>query len=156
VTVTYLKQVDLEQLTIKGEASVTVGGKRNGNVKVALNSNQVKSLQAGVHADGGGLYLVARESGERVCRSLQINGLQRKIQPRERVMVGGPTHPKPRARANDPLHRNIHHRTSLFSYRRADWYVGNPEWLAVGIIAIIPVQSPSFFQEQPTTFLNRA
>jgi len=33
---------------------------------VALNSNQVKSLQAGVHADGGGLYLVVRESGDRV------------------------------------------------------------------------------------------
>jgi integrase len=45
---------------------VTVSGKRNGNVKVALNSNQVKSLQAGVHADGGGLYLVVRESGDRV------------------------------------------------------------------------------------------
>jgi integrase len=45
---------------------VTVGGKRKGNVKVALNSNQVKSLQAGVHADGGGLYLVVRESGDRV------------------------------------------------------------------------------------------
>ena len=43
-----------------------VGGKRNGNVKVAFNSNQVKSLQAGVHADGGGLYLVVRESGDRV------------------------------------------------------------------------------------------
>jgi hypothetical protein len=60
----------LEQLTVASEASVTVGGKRNGNVKVALNSNQVKSLQAGVHADGGGLYLVVRESGDRVwaCR----------------------------------------------------------------------------------------
>ena len=33
---------------------------------MALNSNQVKSLQAGVHADGGGLYLVVRESGDRV------------------------------------------------------------------------------------------
>jgi integrase len=33
---------------------------------VALNSNQVKSVQAGVHADGGGLYLVVRESGDRV------------------------------------------------------------------------------------------
>jgi len=56
----------LEQLTLTSEASVTVGGKRKGNVKVALNSNQVKSLQAGVHADGGGLYLVVRESGDRV------------------------------------------------------------------------------------------
>ena len=45
---------------------MTVSGNRNGNVKVALNSNQVKSLQAGVHADGGGLYLVVRESGDRV------------------------------------------------------------------------------------------
>lgn len=33
---------------------------------MALNSNQVKSLQAGVHADTGGLYLVVRESGDRV------------------------------------------------------------------------------------------
>jgi hypothetical protein len=33
---------------------------------VALNSNQVKSLQPGVHADGGRLYLVVRESGDRV------------------------------------------------------------------------------------------
>lgn len=31
-----------------------------------LNSTQVKSKKAGVHADGGGLYLVVRESGERV------------------------------------------------------------------------------------------
>ena len=31
-----------------------------------LNSNQVKSLQPGAHADGGGLYLVVRDSGERV------------------------------------------------------------------------------------------
>src|SRR3954469_19994777 len=31
-----------------------------------LNSNQVKSLQGGAHADGGGLYLVVRDSGERV------------------------------------------------------------------------------------------
>ena len=45
---------------------MTVSGKRKGNVKVALNSNQVKSLQPGVHADGGGLYLVVRESGDRV------------------------------------------------------------------------------------------
>ncbi|WP_035718578.1 MULTISPECIES: integrase arm-type DNA-binding domain-containing protein [Bradyrhizobium] len=33
---------------------------------MALNSNQVKSLQAGVHADTGGLYLVVRRSGDRV------------------------------------------------------------------------------------------
>src|SRR5260370_8281598 len=56
----------MELLTVASEASVTVSGKRNGKVKVALNSNQVKSLQAGVHADGGGLYLVVRESGDRV------------------------------------------------------------------------------------------
>src|SRR6478735_7700517 len=31
-----------------------------------LNSNQVKSLQGGAHADGGGLYLVVRDSGERI------------------------------------------------------------------------------------------
>ncbi|WP_083219017.1 tyrosine-type recombinase/integrase [Bradyrhizobium icense] len=56
----------MEQLTHTSEASVTVAGKRKGNVKVALNSNQVKSLQAGVHADAGGLYLVVRKSGDRV------------------------------------------------------------------------------------------
>jgi hypothetical protein len=33
---------------------------------VALNSNQVKSPQAGVHACGGGLYLIVRESGDPV------------------------------------------------------------------------------------------
>ena len=33
---------------------------------MALNPNQVKSKQSGVHADGGGLYLVVRESGDRV------------------------------------------------------------------------------------------
>jgi len=59
----------LEQLTLTSKASVTVAGKRKGNVKVAFNSNQVKSLQAGVHADGEGLYLVARESGDRVWAS---------------------------------------------------------------------------------------
>jgi integrase len=31
-----------------------------------LNSNQVKSLQPGAYADGGGLYLIVRDSGERV------------------------------------------------------------------------------------------
>jgi len=36
---------------------------------VALSSNQVKSPQAGVHADGGGLYLVVRESGDRLWPS---------------------------------------------------------------------------------------
>lgn len=33
---------------------------------MALNPNQVKSRQPGAHADGRGLYLVVRESGERV------------------------------------------------------------------------------------------
>ncbi len=45
---------------------MTINGKLKEDVKVALNSNQVKSLQAGAHADGGGLYLVVRESGDRV------------------------------------------------------------------------------------------
>jgi integrase len=31
-----------------------------------INSNQVKSLQPGAYADGGGLYLIVRDSGERV------------------------------------------------------------------------------------------
>jgi hypothetical protein len=47
-----------------GESSVTINGKLKEDVKVALNSNQVKSLQAGTYADGGGLYLVVR--GDRV------------------------------------------------------------------------------------------
>jgi integrase len=33
---------------------------------MALNSNQVKSKQPGIHGDGGGLYLVVRDSSERV------------------------------------------------------------------------------------------
>lgn len=33
---------------------------------MALNSNQVKSLQGGSYADGGGLYLMVRDSGERL------------------------------------------------------------------------------------------
>ena len=41
-------------------------GKRLGEVKMALNSNQVKSKQSGIYADGDGLYLVVRESGDRV------------------------------------------------------------------------------------------
>jgi Arm DNA-binding domain len=31
-----------------------------------LNSNQIKSQQPGTYADGGGLYLVVRDSGERL------------------------------------------------------------------------------------------
>lgn len=34
--------------------------------KMKLNPTQVKSLKGGVHADGGGLYLIVRDSGERV------------------------------------------------------------------------------------------
>ena len=30
-----------------------------------ISSNQVKSLQPGSHADGGGLYLIVREGGDR-------------------------------------------------------------------------------------------
>src|SRR5437870_3550238 len=63
--VTHPKQVGFGTTDHHDRASVTVSGKRKGNVKVALNSNQVKSLQAGVHADGGGLYLVVR-GGDRV------------------------------------------------------------------------------------------
>ena len=61
---------------------MTVSGNRNGNVKVALNSNQVKSLQAGVHADGGGLYLVVRESGDRVWafRFTDLDGKRRQME----------------------------------------------------------------------------
>ncbi|RXH05202.1 tyrosine-type recombinase/integrase [Bradyrhizobium vignae] len=33
---------------------------------MALNSSQVKSKQPGAHADGGGLYLIVRDTGERV------------------------------------------------------------------------------------------
>jgi integrase len=32
---------------------------------MALNPNQVKSLQSGIYADGGGLYLVVRDTGDR-------------------------------------------------------------------------------------------
>jgi hypothetical protein len=59
--VTYPKLANFGTTAPHDRASVTVTGKQKGKVKVALNSNQVKSLQAGVHADGGGLYLVVRE-----------------------------------------------------------------------------------------------
>jgi hypothetical protein len=52
------KQADFGTIYRHERSTVTVSGKHNRNVKVALNSNQVKSLQPGVHADGGGLYLV--------------------------------------------------------------------------------------------------
>jgi hypothetical protein len=58
--------VNYLRLPLPSKTSVTVGGNRKGNVKVPLNSNQVKSLQAGVHVDGRGLYPVVRESGDRV------------------------------------------------------------------------------------------
>jgi Arm DNA-binding domain len=56
--------------------SVTVTGKLQGKRKVPLNSNQVKSKQPGVHADAGGLYLVVRNSGERLWafRFTRLNG----------------------------------------------------------------------------------
>jgi Arm DNA-binding domain len=49
---------------------------------VALNSNQVKSLQPGVHADGGGLYLVVRESGDRAWafRFTDLDGKRAQIE----------------------------------------------------------------------------
>src|SRR5256714_12297427 len=64
--VVHPEKVDFGTTVHYDRSSVTVSGKRKGNVKVALNSNQVKSLQPGVHADGGGLYLAVRKSGERV------------------------------------------------------------------------------------------
>jgi hypothetical protein len=67
--------------------SVTVNGKLAGERKVPLNSNQVKLLQAGVHADGGGLYLVVRESGERVW-AFRFTGLDGKRAQMEFAKVG--------------------------------------------------------------------
>jgi hypothetical protein len=37
-----------------------------GDANVPLNATQVKTRKPGAHADGGGLYLYVRESGERV------------------------------------------------------------------------------------------
>ena len=65
---------------------MTVGGKR-GKVKVALNSNQVKSLQAGVYSDGGGLYLMVRESGDRVW-AFRFTDLEGKRAPMEFARAG--------------------------------------------------------------------
>jgi integrase len=76
-----------ERLTVTSEVSVTVNGKLAGERKVPLNSNQVKSLQAGVHADGGGLYLVVRESGERVW-AFRFTGLDGKRAQMEFAKVG--------------------------------------------------------------------
>ncbi len=44
---------------------MTENGKLSKDPKVPLNPNQVKSLQPGAHADGGGLYLIVREGGDR-------------------------------------------------------------------------------------------
>ena len=41
-------------------------GKLIRNPKMPLTANQVKSKPPGVHADSGGLYLVVRDSGERI------------------------------------------------------------------------------------------
>jgi integrase len=54
---------------------------------VPLNSNQIKSLQSGVHADRGGLYLVVRESGERVW-AFRFTGLDGKRAQMEFAKVG--------------------------------------------------------------------
>ena len=43
----------------------TLPGMYLGNPTVALNSAQIKRLQPGAHADGGGLYLVVYETGQR-------------------------------------------------------------------------------------------
>ena len=48
---------------------ITLGflpGKHLGKLKVPLNGSQVKTKQAGAYADGGGLYLIVRDAGERV------------------------------------------------------------------------------------------
>jgi integrase len=66
---------------------VTVIGKLQGERKVPLNSNQVKSKQPGVHADGGGLYLVVRDSGERVW-AFRFTGLDDKRAQMEFAKVG--------------------------------------------------------------------
>jgi hypothetical protein len=41
-------------------------GMHLGDRTVPLNSTQVKTRKPGAHADGGGLYLHVRESGERI------------------------------------------------------------------------------------------
>ncbi len=54
---------------------------------MALNSNQVKSKQPGIHGDGGGLYLVVRDSGERVW-AFRFTGLDGKRAQMEFAKVG--------------------------------------------------------------------
>lgn len=54
---------------------------------MALNSSQVKSKQPGAHADGGGLYLVVRESGERVW-AFRFTGLDGKRAQMEFAKIG--------------------------------------------------------------------
>jgi integrase len=52
-----------------------------------LNSNQVKSLQPGVYADKGGLYLIVRDSGERIWQ-FRFTGLDGKRAAMEFAKVG--------------------------------------------------------------------
>lgn len=52
-----------------------------------LNANQVKSKPCGVHADGGGLYLVVRESGERAW-AFRFTGLDGRRAQMEFAVVG--------------------------------------------------------------------
>ncbi|WP_029582119.1 site-specific integrase [Bradyrhizobium sp. URHD0069] len=52
-----------------------------------LNSNQVKSLSPGSHADGGGLYLIVRDSGERIWQ-FRFTGLGGKRAAMEFAKVG--------------------------------------------------------------------
>jgi integrase len=54
---------------------------------VPLNSNQVKSKQPGAHADGGGLYLIVRDSGDRAW-AFRFTGLDGKRAQMEFARVG--------------------------------------------------------------------
>lgn len=54
---------------------------------MALNSNQVKSKQPGVHADTAGLYLVVHDSGDRVW-AFRFTGLDGKRAQMEFARVG--------------------------------------------------------------------
>ena len=44
---------------------MTANGKLTKHPKMKLNPAKLKALSSGAHADGGGLYLVVRDSGER-------------------------------------------------------------------------------------------
>jgi hypothetical protein len=59
-----------------------------------LNSNQIKSLQPGAHSDGGGLYLVVRDSGERVW-AFRFTDLDGKRAQMEFAKAGEPATGKP-------------------------------------------------------------